>query len=173
MQMQLGKLISLARADERGAALVEMAIVLPFVLTLAAGVFEFSSALHTQLMLEAGISDGARYVARCVRVPANKGACGTVAANIAVTATTDGTGSARVGTCTPAWAPGSITVSYPTSVPAINPDTLLRDYLTQSTTVEVAQLTTTCQYVGTGLLAFIGFSPLTLTATHQERVLGW
>ncbi|HEY9012220.1 MAG TPA: TadE/TadG family type IV pilus assembly protein [Devosia sp.] len=171
--MSLRGLTSRLRIDQSGAALVEMAIVAPLMLTLAAGVFEFSNALHTKLMLEAGIADGARYVARCVRVAADKVSCGAAAANIAVTATADGTGAVRVGTCTPTWAPASVTVSYPTSVPAINPGTLLRDYLSQSTTVEVVEVTTSCQYVGTGLLTFIGFSPLTLTATHQERVLGW
>ncbi|ESX12642.1 pilus assembly protein [Mesorhizobium sp. M1148] len=53
------------RGDENGAALVEVALIVPLMLLLSAGVFELSNILNTRLLLEAGVEDGARYVARC------------------------------------------------------------------------------------------------------------
>ena len=158
--------------DQRGAVLVEMTLITPLVLTLAAGVFEFSSIIHTKLLIEAGIEDGARYLARCIRRPADKPACETAAKNMAVTATTNGTGALRATGCSPAWATGAISVTYPSFL-SVDPGTGDRNYLSVDTTVEVADVSTTCQYVGTGLLSFIGFSPLTLTVSHDERILGW
>ncbi|TIP37870.1 MAG: pilus assembly protein, partial [Mesorhizobium sp.] len=58
---KLRQILARFRSDENGVALVEMAIVMPFVLLLSAGVFEFSNILNTRLLLEAGVEDAARY----------------------------------------------------------------------------------------------------------------
>ena len=50
------KIIQRFRGDEHGAALVEVALVIPFLLLLSAGVFELSNILNTRLLLEAGVS---------------------------------------------------------------------------------------------------------------------
>jgi Flp pilus assembly protein TadG len=172
MRRRLRKALSSLGLDESGAVLVEMTLVAPFMLTLAAGVFEFSNIIHTRLLIEAGIDDSARYIARCVRKPADKPGCQTSAQNIAATSTPDGTGALRVTSCNPAWSAAAVTVTY-TPFVAVDPATGVRTFLTSTGSVEVVNVTTTCRYVGTGLLNFLGFSPLTLTETHNERVVGW
>jgi Flp pilus assembly protein TadG len=150
-----------------------MALILPFLITLSAGVFEFSNLMHTRLLLEAGVEDAARYIARCDRSGTVQDACETAAENLAVTGTIDGKGGLRVTSCDPAWAATAVEPSYPVSVDAVDPKTGVRNYLSLSAKVEVVKVTTTCRYVGTGLLAYLGFSPLTLSASHEERVVGW
>jgi Flp pilus assembly protein TadG len=161
------------RADS-GAVLVEMTLVVPFLITLSAGVFEFSNAMHTRLLLEAGVEDAARYIARCYHSEAVKAGCETAAENLAVwgTVSVDGTESLRVTSCDPAWSTAAVIPAYEEH-DAVDPDTGDRTYLSVGDKVHVVSVSTTCSYVGTGLLAYLGFSPLTLSASHQERVLGW
>lgn len=149
-----------------------MSLVAPLLIVLSAGVFEFSNAMHTRLLLEAGVEDAARYIARCDHSPAVKADCEKAAKNLAVSGTVDGTGDSRVNSCDPAWATGAVTPTY-TDYDAIDPDTGGRTYLSVGDTVYVVNVSTTCSYVGTGLLAYLGFSPLSLSVSHEERVLGW
>src|SRR5262245_49886603 len=51
-------------ADRQGASLVEFTVVLPFLLFLAAGTFEFGSALYGHHVITTGLRDAARYLAR-------------------------------------------------------------------------------------------------------------
>ena len=53
------------RREQRGTALVEMALIAPLMLILSAGVFEFGNLIHKKLLMEAGLSDAARFAARC------------------------------------------------------------------------------------------------------------
>ncbi|RVC17795.1 pilus assembly protein, partial [Mesorhizobium sp. M7A.F.Ca.AU.001.01.1.1] len=62
---RLRRIIGRFQGDESGAALVEAAITIPLVLLLSAGVFEFSNILNTRMLLEAGVEDAGRYMARC------------------------------------------------------------------------------------------------------------
>src|SRR5688572_16566479 len=69
------------RREERGAALVETTLLMPFLLFTCAGVFEFGNLFYQKLLIEAGVRDAARYVARCTTTfPCSD----TIAANIAV-----------------------------------------------------------------------------------------
>ena len=61
--MSVRGLRSLWRNDE-GSALIEGAIIVPFLLVLVLGVFEFSWLFYQQHLISTGINDGARYVAR-------------------------------------------------------------------------------------------------------------
>jgi Flp pilus assembly protein TadG len=49
--------------DERGAAAVEMAIVLPLLLLLVCGIIDFGRMLNTQITLSAAAREGARWAA--------------------------------------------------------------------------------------------------------------
>jgi Flp pilus assembly protein TadG len=151
-------------ASDRAAALVEMAIITPLVLSLAAGVFEFSNILHTKLLIEAGVEDGARYIARCSGPDENT--CNTYGANIAANGTVSG-GTARVAN----WAPADVTVTY-LSVPALTEEGV-RLYRSDSLDVRIVEVSTSYAYTGTGLWDILGLGAMTLTAAHQERVMGW
>src|SRR5687767_7650296 len=63
-----GRLFELSRVfcdDRRGAALIETTLLMPFLLFACAGVFEFGNLFYQKLLVEAGVRDAARYVARC------------------------------------------------------------------------------------------------------------
>jgi Flp pilus assembly protein TadG len=152
--------------DEGGAALVETAIMAPFLVLLCAGVFEFSNILHTRLMMEEGAKDAARYVARCSELEST---CEARGQNIAVTASYDGTGSARVTGATV----DEVEVLINHDVSATNVDDGTQLYRSNTTDVPRVFVTWTHAYTGTGLWAFLGFGEVTLVAEQQERVIGW
>lgn len=149
-------------ADQAGAVLVEMTIITPFMLALAAGVFEFSNIIQTKLMLEAGVRDAALYIARCAGVAAD---CEADGKDIAVTGTT---GSARVT----GWATTDVNISYVNFPIIVDPNTGLQNYRSADANVTTVQVDTAYPYAGTGLWTYLGFGALTLTAAHEERVLG-
>src|SRR5215510_13070188 len=50
--------------NDEGSALIEGAIIVPFLLVLVLGVFEFSWLIDQQHLISTGIHDAARYIAR-------------------------------------------------------------------------------------------------------------
>lgn len=169
MRRYLHHLLARFHADEAGAVLVEMTLITPLMITLSAGVFEFSNIIHRRLLIEAGVTDAARYIARCVHEDSDKATCGTAGANLATTGTTDGSGPARVAN----WTSQNVTVTYIATPVTVDPTTGEQNYRSSSDNVNVVQVSTSYSYAGTGLLDFLGFSPLTLKVAHQERVVGW
>ncbi|MDX8500273.1 TadE/TadG family type IV pilus assembly protein [Mesorhizobium captivum] len=161
---KLSQITRLFRRDEDGTALVEMAIVAPFVLLLSAGVFEFSNILNTRLLLEAGVEDAARYMARC---SGDWDTCKGLAQNLAANGAVDGT-SARVT----GWLPAQVTITK-TSTAAVDPDTGTQLYLSSKSTVDVVTVSTSYTYPDVGFWSYLGFGDLTLSVAHQERVFGW
>lgn len=153
------------KREDDGTALVEMAVLTPFVLLLAAGVFEFSNILNTRMLLDAGVKDAARYMARC---SSDWNTCSGYATNLAVNGAITG-GSARVS----GWTTSQVTISKPVSTPAIDPATGTELYLSSTSNVDVVQVSTTFPYANLGLWSYLSFGQLNLTVFHQERVFGW
>ncbi|AZO56217.1 pilus assembly protein [Mesorhizobium sp. M8A.F.Ca.ET.057.01.1.1] len=150
--------------DEQGSALVEVAIVTPFVLLLSAGVFEFSNIFNTRLLLEAGVEDAARYMARC---SSDWNTCSGLATKLAVNGAVTG-GSARVT----GWTTGQVTITKAQSIQAVDA-TGNELYLSSTGTVIVVQVSTAYPYPTLGLWSYLGFGNVNLTVFHQERVFGW
>lgn len=150
--------------DDKGAALVEVAIAAPLVLLLSAGVFEFSNIINTRLLLAAGVEDGARYMARCN--DSNWNNCVTLGTNLAVNGAVTG-GSARVtGWTTPEV---QVTVAHTQAVDGSGNQL----YLSNTGNVDVVKVSTTLPYSGGVFLGFLGFGTIDITVSHQERVFGW
>lgn len=147
-------------AEEAGAALVEMTIITPLMLTLAAGVFEFSNIIQTKLLIEAGVRDAALYFARC---GSSQAVCEANAIDIAVTGAS---GSDRVA----GFDAGMVSVTY-TPVSVFDADGT-QIYRSNEPTLTIVEVTASYPYGGTGLWAYLGFGALTLPAAHEERVLG-
>jgi len=164
MTMDLTSLAKRFGQDTCGAALVEMTLVAPFMLLLSAGVFEFSNIIQTRLLLEAGVEDGARYLARC---NSDQTTCETNAKNIAVFGAT-AAGAARVT----GWAASAVTISYVVT-PIVVGNNGLANYRSPTANVTTATLASSYAYGGTGLWGYLGFGALTLSVSHQERVFGW
>jgi Flp pilus assembly protein TadG len=150
--------------DDRGVALVEMTLIVPFMLVLAAGVFEFSNLLHTRLLIEAGVEDAARYIARCSDVLAT---CESRALNLAVTGEVSG-GTSRVT----GWTTADVQIGPYGTFAAVDEEGNLQ-YRSSTSDVHVVHVSATYAYTGTGLWAFLGFGAISLTAFHEERLIGW
>lgn len=153
-------------ADRRGAALVEMTVLLPFLLVLCAGVFEFGSLFYQKMLVETGVRDAARYLSRCTLAECSE----AKAINIAVYGDPAG-GTARVT----GWNVGDISVTY---VPFSNIDPDGNKLYRGGATIQVVRVSTTYSYVGGGLLAFlqnlgIVTSPIDINVAHEQRVIGW
>lgn len=168
--IKLRQMIARFRGDENGTALVEMAIVTPFVLLLSAGVFEFSNILNTRLLVAAGVEDAARYMARCSADPASGtwAACSNVAKNIAVNGAWTG-GTARVA----GWTTSQVQIdtTFTAAVDGATPPNEL--YLSSSSKVYFVNVSTQYTYPDLGFWSYLGFGDLTLSVFHQERVFGW
>jgi Flp pilus assembly protein TadG len=80
-------------ADCRGAALVEFTVTLPVLLILFALIVEVGSVLRQHQIVTEGVRSAARYLSRTPD-PSDAGAV-AVARNLALTATTDGSGANR------------------------------------------------------------------------------
>jgi Flp pilus assembly protein TadG len=97
--------IQTAWRNEDGSALVEASVLTPLLVSLYFGVFDFSWYFYNQQLVEAGVRDAARYMARIELTNRNTNPCvqtdptGTLytinAANIAVAAQTASGGTAR------------------------------------------------------------------------------
>lgn len=161
--IKLSEIIQRFKGEENGAALVEVALVVPFMLLLSAGVFEFSNILNTRLLLEAGVEDGARYMARCNGSDWNN--CVALGTNLAIKGAVTG-GSDRVK----GWSTVQVSVS---SFQAVDLSTGTELYLSSTGTVNVVKVSASFPYSDLGLWSYLGFGALTITASHQERVLGW
>src|SRR5262245_59642650 len=93
------------RNDLGGSALVEGAVLTPFLCTLFFGVFEFSYFFYQQHLMTTGVSDAARYVSRACNPTA--AATTTIAQNLAATGTTGG-GTNRIT----GWNPAGVAVTF-------------------------------------------------------------
>jgi Flp pilus assembly protein TadG len=152
--------------DERGAAAVEAAAALPFLVALGAGLFELGGAFYNYELMQTGIRDGARYLAR-VADPAATAAV-TAAKNLAVTGTIGATGAARVK----GWQTSHIQVTYVQTANPADATTGLRQYRggANLTTIRMASA---MPYPGLGLLSAFNLGAITIRADHEERYVGW
>jgi Flp pilus assembly protein TadG len=160
-------IISLWRSSE-GTAIVESAVIAPLLFTLVLGVFEFSWYFYNQQLVEAGVRDAARYLARIrltstTATPCTQTAAGgtlymTYAENIAMYGNTAGTGTPRVSGWT-----GSATITCPTTSGTNYAD---------GTTIYLIDVTTAFTDPGLGFFRYLGFSAPSIKATHKERFIG-
>ncbi|MEI9422769.1 pilus assembly protein [Mesorhizobium sp. Cs1299R1N1] len=175
MFKMLSRYLGRFRHDQRGAVIVEMTLITPLMLILSAGVFEFGNLIHDKLLMEAGLTDGARFAARCnsqMYTDAGLAAidCATMAANIAVFGNPTGTGSARVS----GWQTSGATSYATVTMNNACKDTVVGG-VTQyrSTTAQVCTVRAvgSYPYAGVGMLSFIGIGPLTIHGSHDERLI--
>lgn len=148
--------------DEHGAALLEFSVVLPVLLAIGLGVFEFGNAIYNYHLILNGVRDGARYAA------GRRPDCGCDAdiKNIAMKGVISG-GSYRVS-----WwndASTQVTVSRSTVTNDDGAGNPLYNYMGN---VPVVTVTATVPYQELGFLGYFGLAAPTLVASHQERVIG-
>jgi len=146
-----------------GSALIEGAIIMPLLLILVLGVFEFSWLIYQQHLISTGIHDGARYIARSAN-PTDL----TIqkrAKNLATTGAIDGD-TARVK----GWTTGDVKITYASvnNSVGINGLTPFRG----GAAIQSVTLSTIFTVPSLGFFGFLGLKPPALTVSHQERVIG-
>jgi Flp pilus assembly protein TadG len=159
--------------DEDGSALVEATIVMPLLITLFLGVFEFSWYLYNQQLVVSGLRDAARYMTRVELTDGNRDPCSQKdqygvlytddAANIATTAEPLPGGSARVA----GWSPADVTISCVPSVALEN-----GDYADGSAVMTIIEVATRFADPSLGLFSSLGLKAPMLSFSHQERFIG-
>ncbi|WP_245464911.1 TadE/TadG family type IV pilus assembly protein [Mesorhizobium sp. M1E.F.Ca.ET.045.02.1.1] len=176
MSSWLSRILNRFRRDERGTVIVEMSIVAPLMLILSAGVFEFGNLIHDKLLMEAGLSDGARFAARCnSALYTNAGLtidCADTATNIAVFGNPAGTGSPRLYL----WQKSDVTISIADPATCRNTVDVNGNVMYLSTTSQVCIVTASGSYPysvrdSIGLLSLLNISSITLGGSHQERLI--
>ena len=165
------KAVSLWR-DEDGSALVEATIVMPLLLSLFLGVFEFSWFFYNQQLVVSGLRDAARYMTRIELTEGNRDPCvqkdqnGVLyiadAANIATTAEAAG-GTARVN----GWSAADVTISCFSSAPLE-----AGNYADGSTSMTIIDVATRFADPSLGLFASLGLKLPMLSFSHEERFIG-
>lgn len=161
------RLYRLWRNDE-GTALIEATLVVPVILTLAAGVYEFSWYFYKQQLVETGVRDAARYLARTAADsdpptnPCSDTAKVTIAQNIATygaAQTADGT--QRVAT----WNPTDVTLTCTTIANSAGA------YLGPAS-IYIVTASTRFPDPSLGFFSLLGMTPPDLTASHAQRSIG-
>lgn len=159
--MILGKF----RGGERGAALIELAIVIPFLTVLGLGVMEFANYFFNYQLLQNSVRDAARYAASLPYDSTNTTQNDAAIKSIAVTGVTTG-GTKKVSW----WSTSDVSVTWGTVV-----NTALSGGLQSyryAGNVPVVTVSTSVAYPSLGFLGFLGLEGMTLQASHKERVFG-
>ena len=149
--------------DARGVAAVEAGLAFPFIVLLGAGLFEYGSLFYNYELIQTGVRDAARYLARTPDTAATE----TAARNLALTGTVDGTGTRRVSW----WQSGAIQITYRTTSNPVDATTGRRIYR-GGDPIKVVRVGTALDYNGLGLLTAVGLGPVHVTAAHEERYVG-
>lgn len=143
--------------------MLEAALMIPLLVLLAAGVFEFGRLMYQHQLIETGVRDAARFLSR-QRTPATSE---TAAIELAVMGRVGGT-TRRVSW----WAPGTVTVTYGTLANPINTATGERTYRGPDP-LRTVRVSTTVTYPGFGMLVAISRSSgVAVGFSHQERIIG-
>ncbi len=151
------------RQDTRGVAAVEAGLAFPFILIFAGGLFEYGAIFYNFELVQNGVRDAARYLAR---VP-DPVAAETAARNLALRGTVDATGTVRVKS----WQPGDITITYETTPNPVDSVTKLRVYR-GGEQLTVVRVSTAFDYDGLGLLKSVGLGSIRVSAAHEDRHVG-
>ncbi len=145
--------------DARGNAVVELALVLPLLLLLLAGMTEIGRAYYQANAVEKGLRAGALFAGRnSFPLTAQ---VRTMVANLVKTGTLDGSGAYLVS----GWA----------DVDAdLNIDDTLTFPIDATTPIPVVRVTATVPFdpLMPGMLAFVGLNELNIELSHEQAFVG-
>jgi Flp pilus assembly protein TadG len=144
-----------------GTSTLEVAVLLPFLMSLGFGAYEFGNLVYNYHLIAAGVRDASRYLAgnpQGVTDPAG------AAKSIAMRGTADTSGKLRVS-----WWNDANTISIGYSA-AANDDGSGNKAYRGSNTITMITVSASIPYQSLGLLEFFDLGPITLTASHEERM---
>lgn len=162
-----GMLISSFRkfaGDTQGAALIEGALIFPFLAVLAFGSYEFSNLIYSHHLITTGVRDAARFLARTDDPLAKQ----TEAKNLATTGTINTGGTRRVSW----WAPDNVSITVRALPnPVVDVATGERQYRGLAT-IQVVEVRSEVTYQGLGTIKIPGIDVFKFTVFHNERAIG-
>lgn len=148
---------------KRGAALVEFTLLAPLLIMLMCGLAEFANAMRQYHIMEKGVRDAGRYLARAGMNGCTIDAGATTAAqNLALTGQTSG-GSFLLPTWTD---PSSVAASVADCIDNSGGAYRGRDDM------PIIEVTASAPYVDLGLLSVIGIGAIDLEVSHQQLWIG-
>ena len=150
--------------EQRGTATLELAIILPFLFSLAFGIFEFGNIIYKRHLISVGVRDAARYIASVPFDGTTQATVEAAAKNIATNGITSG-GTARVV----GWIPANVSVSY---TDITNDDGSGNKIYRGGASIKVVTVSTTFAYQNIGFLGYLGLGAITLSPSHEERYYG-
>jgi Flp pilus assembly protein TadG len=155
--------------DRDGSALLEGALVIPLLLALMLGVYEFSWYFYQQHLIAVGVRDAARYLARspdtCDATSPRWASEAATAQNLATTGFATG-GPARVK----GWTAGMVAIECTPIDNRAGVDGL-RAYRGDSV-IFVVKVSTRFTDPSLGFFGVFGLRPPIISASHAERVIG-
>jgi Flp pilus assembly protein TadG len=149
--------------DPRGVAAVEAGLAFPFIVAFAAGLFEFGSLFYNFQLIQTGVRDAGRYLARV----ADPVAAEAAARNLALRGTVDSSGTLRVKW----WQASHIQITYKTTPNPVDETTGRRLYRGRDPLV-IVRVSTSFDHTGLGFLNALGLGPVRVGAAHEERYVG-
>ena len=160
--------------DQQGSALIEATVLIPVMLTVFLGVFEFSWYYFQQQVVETGIRDAARYMARipitstassdpCTQVDGSDVSYKSYAANIAATGNPLSGGTARAK----GWSASDITITCGKSA-ALSSGT----YADGAASMTIIEVKTHFTNPSLGFFAFLKLAAPAILISHKERYIG-
>ena len=143
--------------DRRGVAATEFALLLPFLLLLLVGVYEFGTYLSQASSLEKSLRSGAMFAARSA-LPLTQQTL-TQVGNIVRKGDPSGEGPVRIS----GWNDGSATLSVTTRTHSANGED-----------VELIKLEASVPFepLMSGFMSRLGFSDLRMRAAHEQAHVG-
>lgn len=163
--MRKAMMLGRVRTEERGAALIELSIVVPIITVLGLGVMEFANYFFNYQLVQNGVRDAARYAASLPYDSTNTTQNDAAIKNLAITGVTTG-GTQKV----PWWSTSDVNVTWGTVTNAALGGGL-QSYR-YAGDVPVVTISTSVAYPSLGFLGFLGLGGITLQASHKERVFG-
>lgn len=149
--------------DRKGAALVEFSLLAPVLILLMCGMAEFANAMRQYHIMEKGVRDAGRYLARVPMTGCTvNGSAVTTARNLALTGRTSG-GTNLLDSWTD---PNTVTVAVAQCVD--NSGGAYRGY----PQMPVLEVTARAPYADLGMLTVLGFGAITLEVRHQQLWIG-
>jgi len=141
-------------AEQGGVAMTEAIIAVPFLFIFAVGVLEFGALFWQREQIETGLRDAARYMARCRHDTAT---CEGTARNLAYYGTSGWAGD-----------------EPPPRTPDWNADNSAIDFTSEAVGAQViVTATTTHSLLNSPLIDAFPIGTISITANHNQRVMGW
>lgn len=159
--------------DRRGSVLVEAALLMPVLIFLGIGAFEYSNLFFKHQAVTAGTRDAARYAARAPR-PAGMSCEQALASEEIVTAAKNLAVSGDIFSSTPrvsGWGAADVTITATTVDNPIDPVTGTRAYRGPDP-ICVVRVTSSYSHSEMGLFDNLNMIPSTISVSHAERWIG-